>query len=366
MIPTIYKDRYGRQLLLPGFGVEAQQKLQRSRVLVIGAGGLGVPALQYLAGMGIGTLGIADGDVIDLGNLHRQVLYATADAGKPKAVIAAQKLAALNPSINIITHQTEITVSNALDVIAAYDVVIDATDNFAARYLINDACVLLYKPFVYGAVHQFEGQVSVFNFQQGPTYRCLYPVQPSSHEIPDCNTAGVLGVVPGIIGCHQALEAVKIITGTGTTLSGYVQVFDFLHNDRHTIKLAVRPESRNIHQLQESYAAPSCASVARISVSELQQWYVAKKKFLLMDVREPEETKHGYLEGAMLVPLQTLDTHLDALPLAIPLVTICRQGGRSIKAAAQIIEKVPGADVYSVTGGMEEWLLFAGDKFMIT
>lgn len=366
MIPTTYKDRYSRQLLLPGFGIEAQQKLQQARVLVIGAGGLGVPALQYLAGMGTGTLGIADGDVISLSNLHRQVLYANDDVGKLKVEVAARRLAALNPLINVITYQTAITVSNALTVIAAYDVVIDATDNFAARYLINDACVLLDKPFVYGAVHQYEGQVSVFNFQQGPTYRCLYPVQPSSLEIPDCNTAGVLGVVPGIIGCHQALEAVKIITGAGTTLSGYVQVFDFLHNDQYKIKLTARPESRHIRQLQVSYTAPSCAPVKQISVSDLHHWYVTKKKFLLVDVREPGETKHGYLEAAMLVPLQTLDTWLDHLPIAIPLVTICRQGGRSLNAAARIREKLPGSEVYSVTGGMEEWRLFAGDKFMTT
>lgn len=363
---TNQDNRYSRQLLLPGFGVEAQQKLQQARVLVIGAGGLGVPALQYLAGMGIGTIGIADGDVIMLSNLHRQVLYANDDVGKLKVKVAAQKLAALNPSINVITYQTAMTVSNALNVIAAYDVVIDATDNFAARYLINDACVLLDKPFVYGAVHQYEGQVSVFNFQQGPTYRCLYPVQPSPHEIPDCNTAGVLGVVPGIVGCHQALEAVKMIAGIGTTLSGYVQVFDFLHNDQYKIKLTARPESRYIRQLQTSYTAPSCTPVNLISVTELHHWYATKKKFLLMDVREPDETKHGYLEAAMLIPLQTLDTWLDNLPGAIPLVTICRQGGRSLNAAARITEKLPGLEVYSVTGGMEEWLNDVGDKFIVT
>ncbi len=193
---SVHTNRYNRQLILPKFGAEAQQKLQQAKVLVIGAGGLGVPVLQYLAGMGVGTLGIMDGDAVHLTNLHRQVLYTEADIHLPKAQAAAQKLTALNSSIFIQTFPQHLSVDNALATIAPFDLVIDATDNFPARYLINDACVILKRPFVYGAVHQYEGQISVFNFESGPTYRCLFPNMPSASEIPDCNTGGVLGVAP--------------------------------------------------------------------------------------------------------------------------------------------------------------------------
>jgi molybdopterin/thiamine biosynthesis adenylyltransferase len=203
----IFPERYSRQIVLKGFGAEAQEKLQHSKVLVVGAGGLGVPALQYLAGMGVGTIGIIDGDTIGISNLNRQVLYYESEVGLTKAGVASKKLFQQNPSINVQTVQAFLSVDNALDIIEKYDLVIDATDNFSARYLINDACVILGKPFIYGAIQEYEGHVSVFNFNGGPTYRCLYPDFPSPGEIPDCNTAGVLGVVPGIIGTHQALEA---------------------------------------------------------------------------------------------------------------------------------------------------------------
>lgn len=220
-------NRYIRQVQLPGFGPEAQQKLLQSSVLVIGAGGLGVPVLQYLTGMGIGKIGIVDGDTISLSNLHRQVLYAQDEIGLPKAEVAARKLLALNPSINIKHYSSFLTVDNALQFVKDYDLIIDATDNFSARYLVNDACVIQNKPFIYGAIHQYEGHISIFNYNDGPTYRCLYPTMPSAAEVPDCNAAGVLGVVPGLIGLHQALEAVKLLTGIAKTLSGFCRYSTF-------------------------------------------------------------------------------------------------------------------------------------------
>ncbi|RNI30588.1 HesA/MoeB/ThiF family protein [Rufibacter latericius] len=348
-------NRYSRQLQLPGFGPEAQQKLQEARVLVVGAGGLGVPVLQYLAGMGVGTLGIVDGDTISLTNLHRQVLYSTNEVGQLKVEVAVQKLAALNPEIRLLPYPTHLTPQNALVILESYDLVIDATDNFSARYLINDACVQLHKPFVYGALHQFEGQVSVFNFQGGPTYRCLYPTPPSAQEIPDCNTGGVLGVVPGLIGLQQALEAVKVLTGIGKSLSGYLLVRDYLNQSQYKIKLKARPENQKITSLQGSYEVDSCFKVPEVSAEELYGWVQEGRKMLLLDVREQEEYVTGHLQKALLTPLSVLKNQLEHLPQHLPIVTICQKGSRSQKAAQLLLEQDGKAEVYSLTGGMEAW-----------
>ena len=219
-------NRYIRQTLLKGFGVKAQEKLKQAKVLVVGAGGLGVPVLQYLNAMGVGVLGIVESDTIDLSNLQRQVIYGEGDVGLSKLAVIKQKLEAQNSETKINAYDTFLHKDNALEIIKNYDLVVDATDNFPTRYLINDACVLLNKPFVYGALHEFEGQVSVFNYKSGPTYRCLFPTMPSKGEMPDCNENGVLGIVPGIIGNLQALEAVKVITGIGKPLSGTLLIFD--------------------------------------------------------------------------------------------------------------------------------------------
>ncbi len=340
---------------MPGFGAEAQQKLQHARVLVVGAGGLGVPVLQYLAGMGVGTLGFLDSDVVSLNNLHRQVLYAEADVGQPKVAAAAKRLAQLNSGITLLPLHLQLSPENALEIIAAYDVVVDATDNFEARYLINDACVILKKPFVYGALHQFEGQVSVFNYQGGPTYRCLFPSPPAAHEIPDCNTAGVLGVVPSIIGSLQALEAVKILTGVGETLSGILLVYDFLRNTQFKMKLTANPANRNITQLQASYSGVACAVVHIVSAQDLNQWIQENRELLLLDVREKTEFAQGHLPQALSVPLSEFEAHLPTLPAQLPVVTICQKGARSQKAAALLLEKFPAREVYSLTGGMDQW-----------
>jgi len=357
-------SRYSRQTQLAGFGQEAQDKLTQAKVLVIGAGGLGVPVLQYLTGMGIGAIGIMDGDAISLSNLHRQVLYTEDEVGRLKADVATHKLSKLNTEVQLQSFPCYLTVANALDSIKNYDLVIDASDNFGTRYLVNDACVILGKPYIYGAVQQYEGHVSVFNYNGGPTYRCLYPTIPAAHEIPDCNTAGVLGVTPGIVGCQQALQAVKVITGIGETLSGYLQIFDFEHNDQYKIKLKAKPENLNITTLQNTYDVPNAATGGHLEVEELFKWYTDNKPFFLIDVRELKEFNEEHLEGSHHFPLSTLSEHLTELPANIPLVTICQIGGRSAKAATVIADALPGSVVYNVVGGLETWFDEVGDQLV--
>jgi adenylyltransferase/sulfurtransferase len=361
-----HSERYIRQVQLPGFGQEAQQKLLQSSVLVIGAGGLGVPVLQYLTGMGIGKIGIVDGDTISLSNLHRQVLYAQDEIGLPKAEVAARKLSALNPSIKIKHYSSFLSVDNALQLIEDYDLVIDATDNFSARYLVNDACVILSKPFIYGAIHQYEGHISVFNFNDGPTYRCLYPTVPSVAQIPDCNTAGVLGVVPGLIGLHQALETVKLLTGIAKTLSGFLQVFDFLNGDEYKIKLIANPENKSITTLKANYDLPVCDTANNVSATELHEWYLSGKDFFLLDVREPHEFQKAHLKNAHLIPLNKLDKQYTNIPDSIPLITLCHTGSRSGKAVMILKEKNKDLTVYNLKGGMQQWKAELGNKFVIS
>lgn len=354
--------RYIRQIRLKGFGREGQDKLKAASVLVIGAGGLGVPVLQYLAGMGVGRIGIADGDRISISNLHRQVLYTQADAGELKAEVAARKLSASNPLITIEWHPVMLTPQNALNLIEPVDLVVDATDNFASRYLINDACVIAGKPFIYGAVQQYEGQISVFNYQSGPTYRCLYPEQPSPGEVPDCNEAGVLGVVPGIVGSLQALEAVKVITGIGRTLSGTLKIIDFLSGDEYKVKLKAKPENRTIDHLQESYDF-ACETASELYPENLYEWYRTGEKFLLVDVREPFEYESGHLLKSISIPLAQLSSFDKDLPADVPLVTFCQKGGRSLKAA-EILQQTNNRRVYNFKGGMDNWVSHFNDEFI--
>jgi len=352
-----HDGRYKRQLQLPGFGSEAQQKLLAAKVLVVGAGGLGVPVLQYLTGMGVGTIGIVDDDVVSLENLHRQVLYTNDDIGLPKVRVAAAKLRAQNPEISIRAFEEQLRPDKALRLVADYDVVVDATDNFAARYLINDACVIENRPFVYGAVHQYEGHVSVFNYQDGPTYRCLHPSPPLSSEIPDCNMAGVLGVVPGLIGCRQALEVVKIITGIGKNLSGFLLVTDFLNDEQRRVKLKCNPQNKTLAVLQASYEPAAClASATTMQPSELQEWYDGDRPFLLLDVREPDEYLRGHLPGAENLPLSRLAGNLSKLQDHCPLVLYCQKGSRSARASAILMQQLPARRIFNLAGGLDNWV----------
>ncbi|WP_345953675.1 HesA/MoeB/ThiF family protein [Mucilaginibacter sp. PAMB04168] len=361
-----FNNRYSRQMQLANFGEAAQQKLSKASVLVVGAGGLGVPVLQYLTGMGVGKIGIIDHDVISSTNLHRQVLYNESEVGQSKAAVAAAKLQGLNRDVSFQVYNEAIIPQNALPIIQKYDVVIDATDNFSARYLLNDACVILNKPLVYGAVQQYEGHVSVFNYRGGPTYRCLYPTAPVASEIPDCNTAGVLGVVPGIVGCQQALQAIKVITGVGQTLSGYLQIFDFLQDEQYKIKLKAKPANRQLSTLQPSYDAVVCNTVAPLSVEELYDWYEAGKSFKLIDVREADEFADEHLKAAVSMPLMQFKPADITLQTDIPIVTFCQKGARSNKAAQMLQAYYPTATIYSVIGGMEYWQDEFDDEYILT
>jgi molybdopterin/thiamine biosynthesis adenylyltransferase/rhodanese-related sulfurtransferase len=347
----IKMNRYQRQLNLPGFGPAGQQKLAKASVLVIGAGGLGVPVLQYLCAMGVGKIGIVDGDVLQLTNLQRQVLYSTSDVGKPKVMLAAERLRNLNPEAIVEPVDENIHTGNALQLIGAYDLVVDATDNFSARYLINDACVICGKPWVFGAVHQYEGQLSVFNFEGGPTYRCLFPNQPGPQEIPDCELGGVLGIIPGLIGARQALEAVKILTGIGKPLSGIVLMQDFLRDSEYKMKLKPVAGNLQLRELKQSYES-DCGIKNEIGPSEMQD-FLRDEKAILWDVREPDEFAAGHLWNAVSVPLSGVEAAARQIAANEILIVYCQKGSRSAVAAERLAESFPGLRVFSLKGGID-------------
>lgn len=346
--------RYSRQTQLKGFGEEGQQKLANSKVLVVGLGGLGLPVLQYLNAMGVGTLGLMDQDIVELHNLQRQTLYAEQDIGRLKLEVAHEKLAAQNSTTIFKLYDSFLTKENAIEIISQYDLVVDATDNFPTRYLINDACVLLEKPFVYGALHGFEGHVSVFNYQNGPTYRCLYPNMPSSEEIPNCDENGVLGVIPGIIGTFQALEAVKVLTGIGEVLSGKLLLFDGLGQRSTQINFKLNPKNLKINKLQDSYDFQDCGLVPTITAEAFQSVLESKQDFLLLDVRTTEEFERQHLPIAVNVPLRELEHYkIDEEKTTY---LICETGMRSETAARMLQEKYPNRQFVNVLGGMKKMM----------
>lgn len=359
-------NRYQRQLQLPGFGEKGQDKLRQAKVLVIGAGGLGVPVLQYLTAMGVGTIGIVDADVVSLSNLHRQVIYSEKQVGKLKVDCCVARLREQNPDILLNPIPVYLSPENALSIVKDYDIVVDATDNFNARYLINDACVILGKPFIYGALQQYEGHVSVFNWEDGPTYRCLYPSPPGSGQIPDCNTAGVLGIIPGLIGSYQALETVKVLTGIGKPLSGTLLVFDFLNNSQYPIKLLAKPENKQLRHIQAAPLAAPCAADATLSAEELALWIEKEKSFFLVDVREQHEYHQSHLESAFSLPLTRLNGELPDFSEEIPWVIMCQMGGRSKKAIDYLKQKHPHLSLLNLEGGLTAWIKSQGEQLIIT
>lgn len=315
---------------------------------------MGCPALTYLAAAGVGTLGIVDFDRVEASNLHRQVLFTVADIGRPKAEAAAERLHGLNPYIEIITHDEGLNRENALAIIKQYDIVVDGSDNFPTRYLVNDACVLLNKTLVFGSIYKFEGQVSVFNYQNGPTYRCLYPIPPSAGEVPNCAEIGVLGVLPGIIGSLLAMETLKIITGLGEVLSGRLLVYDALRTTFQTYNFAARPESRNITDLLPDYGetcAVATEGFEEIDFQELERVMQELIPPLLIDVREP----HEYLEfnlGGVNWPLKTLPQHITDLLPRTSVVLCCQSGVRSRKAYEMLIRELPNHRFRHLRGGI--------------
>jgi adenylyltransferase/sulfurtransferase len=369
-------QRYRRHLSLRGFGPGAQERLKASTVLVIGAGGLGCPALLYLAAAGVGRLVVMDDDRVDVSNLQRQILYTGADAGRPKAEAAAARLLALNPLIRIEPRAERLTRDNALARVADCDVVLDGTDNFATRYLVNDACVIAGKPLVYGAIHSFEGQLSVFNWRGGPTYRCLFPTPPPADAVPNCAEAGVLGVLPGLIGTAQAAEVIKLLTGIGTPLSGRILVWNALTMETRSLRLRPVPANLTLRELgaegpaacriQESTTAsgPGARSPAgdprELSCAELRALLSKAPPPQLIDVREGWERSEGALPGSVHAPLASLGTAeagalLGGLDPLAPTVVFCAGGVRSLKALPLLEGRHGFRQLRSLAGGYRAW-----------
>ncbi len=350
-------ERYNRQTILKDFGPQAQQKLAEAKVMVVGAGGLGIPVLTYLNAMGVGTLGIIDNDTVSLSNLHRQVIYDETDVGRPKTVAIQEKLRAKNSATKLVGHDTFLVKENALKIISDYDVVVDASDNFPTRYLVNDACVILNKPFVYGALHGYEGQLSVFNFGKGPTYRCLFPIMPKADEVPNCSEHGVLGIIPGIIGNLQALETIKVITGVGAVLSGQLLLFNGLDQSSQKIKFKSIPENKTIAKLQDSYQwEDPCETVPTIKVEELQKLLSLNSEIQLIDVRTEEEFQNYHLPNSINIPLDAIEEKGMELNFEQPVYLLCQSGKRSEIALKRLVQHYPDTSFYSVFGGLNEFL----------
>ena len=350
--------RYSRHFVLPGFGAEGQLKLRNSSVIVVGAGGLGAPVLSYLAAAGIGTLGIADADVVSLSNLQRQILFTTSDIGRGKADCAKARINGINPATHVNVVPLHITSSNALDILRDYDVVVDATDNFPTRYLLNDACILLNKPLVYGSIFRYEGQVSVFNHAGGPNYRDLYPIPPNPGSVPDCEAGGVLGVLPGIIGSIQANEVIKLLTGIGNLLSGKLLLLDSLTMESNIIALP-KKQNHSIKSLIDydqfcGLKTKKENSMKEITVSELKAMKDSKEDFQLIDVREPHEYETCNLDGE-LIPMADLPAQVDQISKTKKVIIHCRSGSRSGNMV-QWLEKNHGfTNLYNLKGGILAW-----------
>jgi adenylyltransferase/sulfurtransferase len=354
--------RYQRHLSLAGFGPAAQEKLKASSVLVIGAGGLGCPALLYLAAAGVGRITIVDPDRVDSSNLQRQVLYTSEDVGAGKAEAAARRLRSLNPLIAIEARPVRFGRANALEFVSSCDLVIDGSDNFPTRYMVNDACVMADRPFVYGAIQGFEGHVSVFNWKGGPTYRCLFPEPPEPGTVPNCAEAGVLGAVTGLVGSAQACEAVKVLTGVGQPLSGRLLVWNALAMTFTTVGLRTDPASRKIAELPPEGYGETCAAPEtpdEIDSEGLARLLSEGKNVQLLDVREDWERAISSIEPSKHVPLWRLETSLPAElapfdPL-VPTVVYCAAGVRSLRGIQILRERHGYRSALSLRGGMKAW-----------
>jgi sulfur-carrier protein adenylyltransferase/sulfurtransferase len=372
MTPTLTTDeiqRYSRHLILPDVGVAGQQKLKAARVLTVGAGGLGSPVALYLAAAGVGTLGVIDFDVVDVSNLQRQILHGTKDVGRSKLESARARLYDLNPHVRVETYETRLTSANALEIIGGYDIVVDGTDNFATRYLTNDACVLLGKPNVYGSIFRFEGQASVFGMADGPCYRCLFPEPPPPGSVPSCAEGGVFGVLPGIVGTIQATETIKLILGIGETLAGRLLLIDAQSMQFRAMTLRKDPAcpacgTRTITELidyDEFCGTPGADAMDDIDdVLEITPRELAARlsggddSFDLIDVREPYEWAIARIDGARLIPLGQVPKSLSSLDKTREIVVMCRSGVRSADAV-RFMQSQGFARVRNLAGGILRW-----------
>jgi sulfur-carrier protein adenylyltransferase/sulfurtransferase len=354
--------RYSRHLSLTDFGIAGQEKLKAARVLVVGAGGLGSPALLYLAAAGVGRLGIVDFDRVDISNLQRQVLFDTDSIGHGKAEDARTRVQALNPHVEVQVYSEELHADNVLDIVRDYDVVLDGTDRFSTRYLVNDACVLLGKSLVSAAIHRFEGQAFTYVPKQGPCYRCLFPEPPADGAVPNCAEAGVLGVLPGVMGTLQATEAIKLITGIGEPLLGRLLTYDalemrfgeFQFNARHDCVVCGTQPSITTPQESAVACASEPVTIRSISATELQALMSTQKLWQLVDVREPYEYSAGHIEGALHIPLAELQTRPTELDRSAAIIFVCRGGGRSAQACAWASAQ-GFVQTLNLQGGMLAW-----------
>jgi len=372
-LPELTTDdlsRYSRHLILPEVGTEGQRKLKAARVLSVGCGGLGSPLAFYLAAAGVGTLGLVDFDIVDASNLQRQIIHSTRDVGRKKLDSAAEKLTALNPALNVVKHETMLTSANALEILAAYDIVADGTDNFPTRYLVNDACVLLGKPNVYGSIFRFEGQASVFATREGPCYRCLYPEPPPPGLVPSCAEGGVLGILPGLVGVIQATEAIKLILGKGEPLIGRLLLVDSLAMRFRELKLRKNPDcpvcgahptvTRLIDYQQFCGFAPATREenalkngIPQMTVHELKRRIDAGDDLFILDVREPFEYQIANI-GAKLIPLNDVPQRLAEIDREREIVVHCKMGGRS-QRVAEFLHQSGYAKVSNLAGGIVAW-----------
>jgi len=357
--------RYRRHVTLPELGNAGQEKLLAAKVLIVGTGGLGCPAALYLAAAGVGTLGLVDFDVVDESNLQRQILFTTADVGAPKVDVAAARLRAANPDVRVHTHNLRLAADNALEIIDQYDLVLDGTDNFPTRYLVNDACVMTGKPNIYGSIYRFEGQLSLFGTPAGPCYRCLFPEPPPPEAIPNCAEAGVLGVLPGTIATAQATEAIKHITGIGESLAGRLLLYDALAMTWRQLTVAkqtdcpvctANPTITELRETKTTYPNETSAVIQEITVTELYDQMAAGTGLVLVDVREQNEYDYAHIDGAILLPLSEfmtryseLDPHRDKL-----IVAHCHHGMRSAQAIG-FLQSNGFTKLKNLAGGIDAW-----------
>lgn len=364
-------QRYARHLIMPEVATDGQKRLKAAKVLCIGTGGLGSPLGLYLAAAGVGTLGLVDFDVVDVSNLQRQIIHFTADVGRPKVQSAREKLQAINPNLNVVVHEHPIDSSNALEIFKHYDVIVDGTDNFPTRYLVNDACVLLGKPNVYGSIFRFDGQASVFFPPEGPCYRCLYPEPPPPDLVPNCAEGGVLGILPGFIGVVQATETVKLILGKGRSLVGRLLLYDALEMTAREMKVRKNPKcpicgpNPSITGLIDYQAfcgvgpatapSPTTASVVEIAPLALKALMDRGQAPLILDVRNPEEITICRIAGSTVIPLPELPSRLTELNKGTPMVVHCKSGVRS-KKAISILQEAGFNGLQNLQGGILAWI----------
>ena len=364
--------RYSRHLIIPDVGMSGQRRLMNAKVLCVGAGGLGSPALMYLAAAGVGTLGIVEFDTVDESNLQRQIIHGQSDIGKSKAISAKEAIAEINPYVNVVLHETRLDVDNVMEIFAQYDLIVDGTDNFATRYLVNDAAVLLKKPYVWGSIYRFDGQASVFWAEHGPCYRCLYPEPPPPGMVPSCAEGGVLGVLCASIGSIQTTEAIKLIAGIGEPLIGELIVYDALEMEYRKVKIrkdpacpicSDKPSQTELLADYESFCgmlsegAAEAATGSTIAVTELKAKIDSGEKFMLIDVREPGEFEIVRIPGSVLIPKQEFlnGSALEKLPQDIPIILHCKSGVRSAECLA-VLKQAGFADATHVAGGVVAWV----------